>query len=225
MAWTLIGHRVGQQASVPFNTTGADLLVAIIVDDHASIGSISDTYTNSWSVAATSTDAVNPPDARIWYALNPIVGAAHDVTAAHSYSAAALWAWSGVATAPTIQTNTNPVNTVTSNTTGSVTPSAANALLIGATGLYAGGTGTSNPSVDSGLTMSADDILNESASHYGLYSGYLVQGSAAAVNPQFSWTTSANARGIIAAFQGLTTTIKLRKQRARPAPFSPGLAR
>src|SRR6185295_9449965 len=95
---------------------------------------------------------------------------------------------------------------------GSVTPGAANALVI--TGLEL----TSAPvSVDSGMTI-LDQAPLAGGQYYGVALGYTVQSAAAAVNPTWRQPTSGQLASMIATFRSGQSVV------APSAPTSPGPA-
>lgn len=146
----------------------------------------------------------NQSTSRIYYVVNPIVGSGHTVTAtATGYVGGGYFlAFSGAdISSPFDQENgVADFANATSKQPGSVTPTTDNQLVI--TGLCtikdAGGS-SGTYSIDSGFA-----IIDQDAATAGLEGGacaYLIQTSAGAVNPTWSWTDASAVGATIATFK------------------------
>lgn len=177
------------------NTSGADLLVAV-VSDAADGSTLSDSKSNTWTKLTPHTFGTN---CVIYYAKNATVGSGHTFTLGGTATTPTLSvsAWSGSDTsAPFDQQNGAVAAGATSLQTGSVTPTTGNQLII------AGLTGDANVTraIDSGFTI-LDQVGHSGFGFSAAAHAYLIQGTAAAVNPTWSWTGSENTEAAIATFK------------------------
>jgi hypothetical protein len=186
-------------------TTGADLLIVAVTDYQAStLGSVSDNKSNTWTQLTSRNDGAV---ARVtfWYAKNATVGSNHTFTyngcGGTCYPTIYVQAWSGSdLTAPFDVENGASGAAISSLATGSVTPNQANSLLLAATNPWT----VSISSIDSSFTIDDSRAYNPGFEFAGAVA-YLVQGSAAAVNPTFTYSGStAGAAAVIAAFKPAT---------------------
>lgn len=197
MAIALVAHAssVGSNGTTTsaINTTGASLLVAFVgfVFNNAAV--ISDSYGNTWT-PLTFHLGVNNCTTQIFYVQNPTVGTGHTFseTGTSTYPALSVAAFSGTATSSVfdVQNGTNPVGATTFQP-GSVTPSQNNSLIV--TGFDNDqGSSAQDTTINSGFT-----ITDQNGYGFGVNEGgglaYLVQTTAAPVNP--TWTMSTAALG------------------------------
>lgn len=199
-------HTVGVEISATsittpaIDTTGADLIV-IAVSDYiaAPISAISDSKSNTWTKLASSSTSVTRNT--LYYCQNPTVGSGHTFTASGGgnavYPGIAVQAWAGSTSAPFDQQNGATVDPGTTLNTGSITPGFANELVIASVG---GNSGTEVWSIGSSFTIS-DQTPAVGGSGIGIGMAYLVQGSATAVNPQWTSSTSTDMAARIASFK------------------------
>lgn len=188
----------------PIDTTGATLLV--IVEGRAgAVVTPTDSKGNTWTKLNTVTGVAI---SAIYYSANPTVGTGHTftVTGSGNFPALTVAAFSGVvAVSPFDQQSVGDTGTVTSIQPHSVTPSENNELIV--TGLEISGV-VGSLAVDSSFTI-IDNIPFVNSNSFGVALAYLVQGTAAAVNPTWSWTTSTNVACTIATFKAsASATIK-----------------
>jgi hypothetical protein len=168
------------------NTTGASFLVVGVSwvasgTQNTPTDSLGNTYTPLTTYSSFG------PTVGLFYAANPAVGAGHTVTATGSFVFNAIFfaAFSGVATSLPFDainggfSNSSPA----SQQFGSVTPANSNSLVVALSGIDFGGVGT----INSGFTIT--DTL-AGTSDYGGGLAYLVQTTATAVNPTWSWVTA-----------------------------------
>lgn len=182
------------------NCTGANFLVACCTSASAHAGTISDSQSNTWT-SLTRTVSGNATDIQLFYVFNASVSASHTFTISSTggFPCIEVMAWSGIQTTPNpfdVQ-NTNSSASATSLTPGSITPSVNNELIV--VGL-AVDTATSATSIDSNFTIT-DTVTLVGGQHFGGSIAYLLQGTAAAVNPTWSWTTAALPEAAIASFK------------------------
>ncbi len=231
MAWSLLVHAgaVSTDANTAttsaIDTTGADFLVMGVPSYQAEPILVSDSKTNTWT-ARTSYAVAGDPKIQILYvnSHSPIVGSGHTfqvtLSAGQPFPSIYVAAFKGSQASPYDAENgaVDGVGTATSKQPGSITPSQGNSLIIAALCVSQNAPGTAT--INSGFT-----ILDQIATGINAYGGalaYLVQASAAAINP--TWTFSASTVATTqAAFRGSSGLILGNK--LRPRIFSPGLAR
>src|SRR3989304_1512071 len=176
------------------DTTGSNLLVLKISHLPSTTGfSVSDSKSNTWVEAAASY-ASTSTKVRIFYAINPTVGAGHTFTISGTslYGTIGVLAFSGAdTTAPEDVHNGATTGSGVSLATGSITPSANGAIVVAG---FSGGTGTSTYTIGSGFSVTdTTDFVSGGSGNTGGAAAYLIQGSAAAVNPTWSWTGTSEA--------------------------------
>jgi hypothetical protein len=194
------GFAVNGGTSSAVDTTGADLLLVAV--SHYSAGSgltVTDSKSNTWTARSTSGDGDS--NCTLFECVPSSVGAGHTFTAAGAgiYPALSLQAWAGAHAAPfDQQSDAGSGAGVTSIQAGSVTPSEANELIVAA---MANGTdaGTGR-SINSSFTISGQIGFN-SGQYFPVAMAYFVQGSAAAINPTWSWSGSTQVDAVIATFK------------------------
>jgi hypothetical protein len=202
-SYALIAHRVdplGPNGGTggTLDTTGADILFVLeAFNSNSGPGTLTDSKGNTWSQLTTQGTAGSGATV-LWYAKNAIVGSGHrfTITGNNTYSAIAVAAFSGSdLTLPfDIQSGHSLSNSPTDQP-GSVTPGAANALVI--TGLEFNG---GPVSVDSGVTV-LDQAPLAGGQSFGVALGYSIQSAAAAVNPIWQQTTSGQLASVMATFR------------------------
>ena len=206
MAYSLLAHTIGVGASgtvttSAIDTTGADLIVVVVAYfEGITAPTLSDNKSNTWT-GLTAQVGTTDPSTRIYYCQAPTVGAGHTFKLDNGglmYGNLAVTAWSGSVATPFDQQNGTTHLAVTSLQTGSVTPGTGNQLVIAAVSTGAGSSGAY--SIDSGFTIS-DQEAYVSGGGEGCGMAYLVQTSAAAVNPSWSWTGSAEGAVAIGTFK------------------------
>ncbi len=178
------------------DTTGADLLIAVLASFSGS-GSptISDSNGNSWNYLTLTIES--PLRMRLAWCVPTVVGAGHTftVTGGSSFPDISVAAFSGANATPADQENGNSTAAGTSLSTGSITPSENNELII---------TGLGVEATISSLSMSGYTIATQkltSAFFFGTAIAYKIQTSASTENPSWAWTTTAYAVTRIASFK------------------------
>ena len=184
------------------NTTGATLIVLSITayTGTTPTPTVSDSKGNTW-VGLTQKSTTTPITNRLFYCANPTVGSGHTFTIGGStiFGGIAAAAFSGTLASPYLTENgaTSGASSVTTIQPGSVTPSQDNCLIIA--GMNANSL-ASQPSISGGFTALS---LAGSSGNYGAFGiAYLIQTSAAAANPSWTWTTAQEANATIAVFKG-----------------------
>lgn len=200
-AIALVDHAsiTGNSASSAINTTGATLLVAVTVSYNPSGAStVTDSKTNTWTALTTYKPTGASNNTTIWYAANPTVGTGHTFTdTTGNFNLLCVAAFSGVSSSP-FETGTDTGlngGLVSSIQPGSVTPAGNGELIISA-GSNDGGAALL---IDSSFIIT--DQVQAAVTAYQGGLAYLIQSTAAAVNPSWSWVGNANAASGIAVFR------------------------
>jgi glucuronoarabinoxylan endo-1,4-beta-xylanase len=202
-SYALIAHRVDSLGpnggtGMSLNTTGANILFVLEAYGNNSPGTLTDSKGNTWSQLTKQGNGGSGATV-LWYAKNAIVGSGHTftITGNNTYSAIAVAAFSGGNIASPFDTqNGHSLSNSAMIQPGTVTPGAANALVI--TGLEF----TSAPpvSVDSGVTI-LDQTPLSGGQYFGVALGYIIQTAAAPINPIWRQTTSGQLASIVATFK------------------------
>jgi hypothetical protein len=177
------------------DTTGANLIV--LARSRFNSPAISDSKTNTWT-GLTERTVSGHPELQIYYTVGSIsVGSGHTFTAAaaNCFSGLAVAAFSGVDIYNSQESGAGFTAT-TSSQPGSLTPSTDGCLLVCA--LSYDGTQTLS------LATAGWTILNQmpldSGNAYGIALAYKIQGTAAAENPQWTWTGNQTGHTAMAVF-------------------------
>lgn len=181
------------------DTTGANLLAAVIVDYDgvtSTIADASDSKANTWT-PLTTRKTVGDERVTIWYSVPTSVGSGHTFTAsrAGTFPSIHVVAATGALATP-FDVENGATTTGTTIQPGSITPSTNGTLII--TGVAASNEATGF-SIGSGFTQLGN--FTNTANHQAGSGAYLVQNPAAAINP--TWTAVANTThsAAIAAFK------------------------
>lgn len=188
------------------NTTGASLIVLVVTGYNTSGVTPTDSAGNTWTGLTHYANA-SLRGCRIWYCVNPTTSASHTFTASQSYGGPAIVAraFSGTETVSPLDVSNGASHEgvdITSWQPGSVTPSQDDSLLIAGIAMNSA---IPVPSVDQGFTVSGASSGHPDYFHGTIGAAYLIQGSAAARNPTFSWTGNAEAAAAIAVFKPAAT--------------------
>lgn len=185
------------------DTVGASLIVACIADYGGATASVlTDSAGNIWTV---DTERIQAAGGRIriaWVA-GPTTSATHTFTATQtgSFPALAVRVFAGTHATPSDAAGTGantPLGTTTAQP-GSITPSEDNELVVVCTA-------TSNSSVAAVPTINGgfstpDAIAFVPSVNIGVGLSYLIQTTAAAANPLWTWTTNGTGGNAIHAFK------------------------
>ena len=191
MAYTLIAHGnvagANSGTTSALDTTGADFLVIHLQQSKtASEATISDSKGNTWNQLTLQSCASGDVMSRLYYAKNVTVGSGHTFSFSGTsvFGSIEVQAWSGShLTAPFDVENGAVDGSPASRSTGSVTPSQDNSLLVA--GLASGGGDNSGTTIDLGFTVS-DVSVYSAGVNFGGAIAYLVETISAAKNP--TWT-------------------------------------
>ncbi|HEX7769696.1 MAG TPA: hypothetical protein VF422_06670 [Dokdonella sp.] len=209
MSWSRItGAKAGSAdgdtvTTSGINTAGADLLVAIVAQESAvADAAFSDSKGNTWTKLTGQTES---PGKSVLYWCRPTsVGSGHTFTATQSSSrpSVCVEAWSGSATSPFDQQNgAHSSDGGATLATGSVTPTQDNELVIAG----AAARGQTVSSIDGGFTLANSQA--GSATNDGAAIAYLVQTSATAANPTWTFGTAGSIKmALIATFKQAPVT-------------------
>jgi hypothetical protein len=184
------------------DTTGADLLVVSVSWYNKSTPDeldVTDSKSNTW-VHLTNYGSGSSSYTAIWYSVNPTVGTSHTFTFAETstYPSIFVEAFSGAdTTAPFDVENGAYSAAVTSVATGSVTPTVNGEVICASVCMDSSFT---NLSIDSSFIDPPQEEQPYSADMGGALT-HLIQGTAGAVNPTWSWTTTTDGAAAIATFK------------------------
>jgi hypothetical protein len=164
------------------DTTGAKLIV--VAAAYSAAITLTDSNGNTWTALTAQQSATHA--SRLYYCVNPVVGAGHTFTLSSTggFPSLAVAAYSGAASSPFDQQNGSFANASTTAQPGSVTPTSRDQLLI--TGLSYNSAAAA--SVDSGFTLLESQGVTANA--WGIGMAELIQTAPAAVNP--TWTQGAS---------------------------------
>lgn len=180
--------------------TGANLLIF----GYSQFGgglSVSDSNTNTWVELTPQNNA--GLSAVIWYVGGtPTVGSGHTYAAGGSNQTGQVSSWSGLQTTPfDVENGANTSGPTLTFQAGSITPSANNTLIIAN---VTWNTYTGSVTIDSGFTIISQNTIGGGAV-FGAATAYLIQSSAAAINPTWTFGSGVGAANIsanIASFLG-----------------------
>lgn len=186
------------------DTSGANFLVcAVSWHQPGGVPTISDSKSNSYTGLTITTSGTNLRT-QLHYVANATVGTSHTFTSTGTlnYSSIACLAFSGgKTTSPFDVQNGLTQTTGSSIQPGSITPSENNELVIAA---FANETAnvSGELSVNGGFTILGNIGWHSSGQeHQGIAISYLIQTTAAAANPTFSWSTGTVNQAVIASFK------------------------
>jgi hypothetical protein len=207
MAYSLIAHRAdglgaNGGTSGAIDTSGANLITLAIASDATNnivAGDISDSKGNTgWTLAGAVYEGTNLA-IQIFYKVSPVIGASHTFTATRTGSVCSMAAaaWLGSATTPMDLFDGAAADSGTSLSTPSgITPSENNALVISALGI--GGSGTiTDPA---GLTRT-DLAAFSGGNNYGVVMAYVIQTTAALVDPNWVSDTDESHSVVLVSFK------------------------
>ena len=187
MASTSAGGTANTVTSSGIDTTGANLIVvAVSWFGIGAVPTLTDSNGNTWT-QRTAYGGAND-DHVLYYCSNPTVGAGHTFTAAKtsSYPTISVAAFSGAASSSPYSAESGAyAAAVATAQPGSVTPAGDKYLVI----TSATWSSALTAAVDSGFNIAAQTNFS-SGNHMGGGIAYLVQDTAAAVNPTWSGGTT-----------------------------------
>jgi hypothetical protein len=185
------------------DTTGATVLIAAVASyDLSTVGTLSDTRSNTWTpltARATSSD----PRIQLWYVAAPLVGSAHtatyaQVTGTPPYPALSVAAFRAVRPVAPLdgEVGAGSPGATTTLQPGALTPTQPGDLLV--TALAYGTTAT--PSVNLGFTLIAP-VAYLAGVNYGLGLAWSAPATLAAVNPTWTLNVTTTMAATLAAFK------------------------
>lgn len=203
-----IFHKIAQSAAgntiatSSGDTTGCKLLTIVCSEYLTSSSTISDSKGNTWT-GRTSKNAGNIA-CRVYDCINPTVGSGHTFQAAGSgtFPTIIVQGFDDAVSAFDVQNGAATASGVTSQAPGSATPTENNEVVV--TGIGSDAV-TSSFSVNGGFTISDQGTFG-SGTHMGGASAYLIQTTAAAANPSWSWTPSSGAAAVSSTYKTSDTT-------------------
>lgn len=162
------------------DTTGASLIILSVSFASGQSFTPTDSKSNTWTAGTQRNGAGGAQ--RLFYCLNPTVGAGHTFTVVTPVPSMEVQAWAGLFNASSFQTQTGIGSPSTlPNSPGSITPSQNGSLFVT-------GQGNTNSgftyTIDSGFTISCQ--FGGSGTAVAGAMAYLTQSVAAAANPQWS---------------------------------------
>lgn len=178
------------------DTTGADLILLFVAQLNA-VSAPTDNKSNTWTQLTTYGGTVS---GRWYYCHNPTVGAGHTFTEPYNGNGAAqigMMAYSGSAASPFDVENGNATSSGTSLSTGSVTPSHGNELIVTALS-YNTAQVSPPPSVDVGSIVTSAQPVG--GTNFGMVLAEEIQTSAITRNATWSDDTAGFMTAAIAAF-------------------------
>jgi hypothetical protein len=187
-------EKAGPGASPSVDTSSANFLVACVSGLTADRG-ISDSQTNTWIELTPQTGSFSS-SAALYYVANASVSATHTFTSVGASTAIAVVAFSGVKVSSPFDQQNGVTEGASPRSTGSVTPSEDNELVVAG----AGAVGT-NYSIDNGFTL--DEFISlAGGTNFGVAIAHKIQTTATAVNPAWS-TTAGDLNAMIATFKAV----------------------
>lgn len=198
MAYSIIGHTSAGSAdgnsatTAGLNTTGADLLIAVAgYYTGGTAPSLTDSNSNTWTGQTIYPASGSGGRVRIYRCSSPIVGAGHTVTLSGTGSlpSVALIACSGSAASPLDAEASAAGLDGSPAQPGSITPAGNNELFVTAMASSSGDSQTF--SVDSSFTI-IETVQPSFLVRVALVIATLIETTATAKNPTWSWTITAD---------------------------------
>lgn len=192
-----VGGSGGTSASG--NTTGANLLVAVLGYFRSSSPNISDSKGNSWTLVQKYEDPLSNAGVAIYYAWGSgiVVGSSHTFSTTSHFAGLFVLAVSGArsATTPLDQFNGTAVNSASNPlNTGSISPTATGTIVI--TGVYQNAADPA-PTTPSGYTLMGAFAVGTS---YPCGAAYKILSGSGAENPGWGVMAGDNGAAIVANF-------------------------
>lgn len=207
MAYALVANVAVQggingATSGAINTTGADLLVAVVAGLTGTTPTFTDSKGNTWT-ALTKQSTASDGASQLFYCQGAIVGTGHTfaTAGASTYSGCAMAAFSGSVSSPfDIENGSQNSGSPSAILPGSITPNFANELVVcsAETNLNTGF--ATAAAIDSSFIIT-DRISSLSNQSFAFGLAYIIQTAASAVNPTWSWTSGFQASCCIASFK------------------------
>lgn len=190
----------------PIDSTGADLLVLVLVADNGRITYIqSDSKGNSWTGLTVQTQS-GGQRVQILYVANPVVGSGHTLTIQDNgttFGLAYFAAFKGASLISPLDAQNGAVDNASTIQPGAITPSLPNELVISGVTQSSGGAA---PTVDSGMIIPAGcNHTTVGGVHWGGGFAYKIQTAAETINPTWTPGWSASNSCVIASFKSASS--------------------
>lgn len=209
-AATLIAHTAKAASAGGFgvttdaiDTTGVNLLVAAVCDYAPGDRSLTDSKGNTWQALTLYQNVASVTSVQLYYVISPTVGSGHTFSLdGNSYPTLHVQAWT--VTGPAYDSRENGSSSTTPSTTrqpGSVTPSEDGCLIVSAISFN---TVLNVASINNSFTIS-DQLAATAGANVGGAFAYLLQSTAAAINPTWTLTISDESSAAIAVFKAGAT--------------------
>lgn len=207
--FALVSHTGGHFGLNPpgttsaIDTTGADLLVAVLVSNNGSGGNLSsDSKANTWTALTAKTQASGSQVQIYFCSPGSKVGSGHTVTfqASSSFYASGYFAaFSGSAASP-FDLEAGATATGATMSPGSITPAFGNELVISGVSMHL----TAAPTVDASMTvLDSNGFLG--GNYFGGGMAYKIQTTAVAINPVWTMSGSDKVSCVIASFKSTSS--------------------
>jgi hypothetical protein len=171
-----------------FDSTGADLIVVgVSWYGLGSAPNVTDSKGNSWTALTSQLGAASTAASRLWYTKPTTVGGGHYITVAGTgiYPAVGVICASGTHATVVLDDEITAQDGASATANGGpMTPANNGSLFISLLSLYFYG---SDATVDSGLTTTGLTVPYVNGVNLGLGMGYIIQGTAASLDPQWTW--------------------------------------
>lgn len=186
------------------DTSGANLVVIAVTSYGGTAIAPTDSKGNTWTGLTLQVTA-GTARSRLFYCSPCTVGSGHTFTATTTtnYPSLAVASFSNILTSSPFDVESGAItNSGTTVSTGSITPSQNNELIV--SGIAAGAIGDPDGGVSKtiGAGMAIiDQVLYSAGQHLSGGLAYKVQTAATAINPAWSWATTSDAAVTIASFK------------------------
>lgn len=182
-----------------FDSTGGNLVVVAVSSYQPSAApTVSDSKGNTYTALTAQVDGTTHR-IQIFYTANATVGSGHTVTitGGTSYSSASVLVFSGAKTTSPFDQQNGAAGAVSPASTGSVTPTEDNEVLVAGIAL---GDPATTLSINASFSTPAVVYFSGGIA-YGVGSAYIIQTTATAVNPAWSWSGGGGNPVAIATFK------------------------
>ncbi len=196
----------GNTVTSPIDSTGADLLVLVLVADNGRITYVqSDSKGNSWTGLQVKTQS-GGQRVQILYVANPVVGSGHTLTIQDNgvtFGLAYFAAFKGASLTSPLDLQNGAVDNASTIQPGAITPSLTNELVISG---MAESSGSAAPTVDSGMIIPAGcSRTTVGGVNWGGAFAYKIQTAAASINPTWTAGSAGNNSCVIASFKSTSS--------------------
>jgi hypothetical protein len=188
MAYALVasgsGNLGGGGTTTDIDATGASLVVIVLSDASVAATITSDSYSNTWTASTRYGGSFGY--GRLFYAVNPSVGAGFNVTVDGDFTTYVIAAFSGAATAAPADVQAGVSSGSSPLSPGRVTPNQNDSLVLS---WVCANSFSGAPTVDGSFTR-----IDYQTAGVSSVLGYLIQTTAQAANP--AWTFTGGGSGL-----------------------------